>query len=135
MVDNLSKQQRQYCMKQVKSQDTKPEIIVRKLIHSLGCRYRLHQKNLPGCPDLVFASRKKVVFVNGCYWHRHNCKHGRSMPEARKSYWQNKFNRTVERDKINRVKLKKSGWKVLTVWECQIKKNTLKKRVANFLKM
>ena len=100
-MDNLTKEQRSYCMSRVKGRDTIAEFIVRKLIHSLGYRYRLHRRDLPGCPDIVFGTRKKVIFVNGCYWHRHKCKKGRSTPETRKDFWLDKFQRTAERDKIN----------------------------------
>ena len=133
-MDILTKKQRHYCMSQNRGKDTKPEIIVRKLAHSLGYRYRLHRKDMPGCPDIVFGPRKKVIFVNGCYWHRHNCKKGRSVPGTRKGFWQSKFKRTVERDKENIRKLRKMGWKVLTIWECQIKKTEiLTSKIVKFL--
>ena len=122
MADKLTKRQRYICMSHNKGKDTKPELIVRKLIYSLGYRYRLHRKDLPGCPDIVFGPREKVIFVNGCYWHRHNCKKGRSTPETRKDFWREKFQRTVERDRGNIKALKNGGWGVLVVWECQIKR-------------
>ncbi|MBN1805981.1 MAG: DNA mismatch endonuclease Vsr [Sedimentisphaerales bacterium] len=117
-----------------KGKDTTPEVFVRKQIYSLGFRYRLHRKNLPGCPDMVFPGKKKVIFVNGCYWHRHNCKKGRSMPATRKKFWQSKFQKTILRDRRNLRKLRKSGWRVLTVWECQIRDiQKLSVKLSNFL--
>ena len=136
MSDVLTKEQRQYCMSRIRGKDTKPEMIVRKLVHSLGYRYRLHVKKLPGCPDLVFPSRKKVIFVHGCFWHRHKCKYGRATPATRKRFWQEKFEKTIQRDKKNRNILKKLGWKVLPIWECQIhpsKIESLKSRIKKFL--
>lgn len=134
MADTLSKSQRKYCMSQNKGINTSLEILVRHQIFSLGYRYRLHRRDLPGCPDLVFPSKRKVIFVNGCFWHRHICKRGRSMPEARKAFWQTKFERTVQRDRANRRKLKALGWDVLTIWECQIKDiERLKSKFITFL--
>ncbi len=133
-MDRLTKNQRSFCMSQNRGKDTKPEIIVRKLIYSLGYRYRLHRRDLPGCPDIVFGPRKKVIFVNGCYWHRHSCKKGRSIPETRKKFWQTKLQGNKERDLQNRRKLTKLGWKTLTVWECQIKDfEKVTARIINFL--
>jgi DNA mismatch endonuclease (patch repair protein) len=135
MPDDLTPEQRSYCMSQNKGKDTSPEISIRILIHSLGYRYRLHRRDLPGCPDMIFPGQKKVIFVNGCYWHRHNCKKGRSMPETRQNFWQLKFKRTVERDKRNLRKLRSVGWKILIVWECQTRDpKKLTPRLQTFLK-
>ncbi len=131
MVDTLTKHQRKFCMFHNKGKDTSPELFVRKIVRSLGYRYRLHKKDLPGRPDLVFAARKKVIFINGCFWHRHSCKKGQSMPGTRAKFWQEKFKRTVERDRRNKAELKKFGWQVLIMWECQIKKS---KNIANKIK-
>ena len=134
MVETLTPTQRFASMSANKGKGTKPEVIVRRLVHSLGYRYRLHRRDLPGCPDMIFPSRKKVVFVNGCYWHRHNCKKGRSVPETRKEFWQNKFERTIQRDKDNRKMLKKLGWQYLIIRECNIKDHSqLKTKIINFL--
>lgn len=134
MVDVLTKKQRSFNMSQIRGKDTKPEMIVRRLIHSLGYRYRLHIRNLPGCPDLVFTSRKKVIFVHGCFWHRHNCKYGKVTPKTRKEFWQTKLQGNKERDLKNRKKLTKLGWKTLTVWECQIRNyEKITARIINFL--
>ena len=132
MADILSREQRSYCMSQNRGKSTSPEMMVRRAVHSLGYRYRLHRRDLPGCPDLLFPSRKKVIFVNGCYWHRHNCRKGRSIPETRENFWQNKFERTKERDKANLRKLKNLGWEILIIWECQIEKS-LAERITEFL--
>jgi DNA mismatch endonuclease (patch repair protein) len=106
-------------MSQNKGKDTSPEISVRGLVYSIGHRYRLHRKDLPGCPDMVFPGKKKIIFINGCYWHRHNCKRGRSIPQTRKNFWQSKFKKTILRDKRNLKKLRLLGWKILVIWECQ----------------
>jgi DNA mismatch endonuclease, patch repair protein len=121
-------------MRRVKSRDTQPELLVRTIIRSMGLHYRLHSDNLPGCPDIVFASRKKAIFVHGCFWHRHsNCKRA-AVPHTRKSYWLRKFERNRTRDEINSRKLRRRGWKVLTVWECQLRnRDLLTKRIATFL--
>jgi len=130
----LTVEQRKRCMSRNRGKDTSPEIIVRQLIYSLGYRYRLHRKDLPGCPDMVFSAKKKVIFINGCYWHRHTCKKGRSKPETREDFWQTKFFKTKQRDKETRKKLKKLDWQILTIWECQIKNvEKLKKMVTEFL--
>ncbi len=107
-------------MQAIRGKDTGPELAVRRIVHRLGYRYRLHKKGLPGRPDLVFARRKKVIFVNGCFWHAHDCQYGRA-PESRQDYWLPKLKRTKERDIENRAELESLGWEVLTVWECQIK--------------
>lgn len=119
MVDVLTKKQRQYCMSRIQGKDTKPEMVVRRLVFALGYRYRLHDKKLPGKPDLVFAGRKKVIFVHGCFWHRHNCRYGKVIPQTRKEFWKDKLDKNKERDKKNKRKLKQMGWDVLVVWECE----------------
>jgi len=121
-MDNLSPRERSAQMAKVRSKNTKPEMTVRKLIYSLGYRYRLHRKELPGKPDIVFVSRKKVIFVNGCFWHGHHCSLGR-IPKSRVDFWVNKINGNNKRDKTNIRKLKRLGWKVLVLWECQLKSN------------
>lgn len=108
-------------MRAVKSKDTAPELIVRKLAYGLGHRYRLHRKELPGKPDLVFVGKRKVVFVNGCFWHGHDCKRGARPPKSNFTYWKAKIARNVERDRSNLAALRSCGWEVLTVWECQTK--------------
>jgi len=122
-------------MSENKGKDTSPELFVRKLISLQKFRYSLHGKGLPGRPDIVFLKRKKVIFINGCFWHRHTCKKGRSIPATRKKFWKQKFKRTIERDKQNLKALKKLGWKVLVIWECQTKKSEkIVDKISTFLK-
>jgi DNA mismatch endonuclease (patch repair protein) len=122
MVDTLTILQRQLCMSHNQGKGTSPELFVRKLVSLQKLRFSLHRKDLPGCPDIVFPKSKKVIFINGCFWHRHSCKKGISMPATRKKFWQEKFKRTIERDKQNKSKLKKLGWQILIIWECQTKR-------------
>ncbi|MDH3999106.1 MAG: very short patch repair endonuclease [Desulfuromonadales bacterium] len=121
-------------MRQVKSKDTKPEMIVRKLAHSMGYRYRLHRKDLPGKPDLTFPSRKKIIFVHGCFWHGHTCKRGARMPATNVEYWTQKIARNKERDAKHLQELADLGWRVLTLWECELKDiAALERRLRGFL--
>jgi len=135
VIDNLSEGQRRYCMSRIKSKNTNTEMVVRGLVHGLGFRYRLHDTKLAGNPDVVFAGRRKVILVHGCFWHRHNCKKGRSMPATRIEFWRRKLEGNEARDKRNMRELRKMGWKVLVVWECQTKKNPekLAERIVKFL--
>ncbi len=133
-TDPLTPEQRRYTMRQVHSEDTKPEMRVRRLAHHLGYRYRLHRKDLPGKPDLVFPGRKKIIFVHGCFWHGHDCPAGRKIPKTNQAYWTKKLNRNKERDKLNLEKLKALGWDVLVIWECETRDETaLAKRITHFL--
>lgn len=121
-------------MRAVKGRDTKPELVVRRLTHSLGYRYRLHRKDLPGKPDLVFPSRRKVIFVHGCFWHQHDCSRGSRSPKSNRDYWLPKLSRNKQRDLEHQAKLKKLGWDLLVIWECKMKdKSILSKRIKNFL--
>ena len=121
MVDVLTKKQRSFNMSRIRGKDTKPEMVVRKLIHSLGYRYRLHQKNLPGQPDIVLTRHHKIILVNGCFWHMHKCRYGKVKPKTNPKFWQTKRMGNVERGRKNLRQLRKVGWKVLIVWECQVK--------------
>ena len=135
MADVFSRRRRSEIMRAVRGRDTKPEMVVRKLVWRLGYRYRLHARSLPGCPDLVFRSQRKVIFVHGCFWHRHSCTNGRSMPSSRVAYWKRKFERNRARDQTTRRKLRRLGWRVLVVWECQTRNLPgLESRVRAFLK-
>ena len=118
MADVLTKAQRSFCMFQIRGKHTTPELVVRRVVHSLGYRYRLHDRNLPGSPDLVFTSRRKVIFVHGCFWHRHRCKLGKPTPTTRRKFWITKLLKNKQRDKIIRRKLRGEKWDVLVVWEC-----------------
>ncbi len=121
MVDTVTPQVRSAIMARVKSKGMKPEMRVRRLLHGLGYRYRLHRADLPGRPDLVFPSRRKVVFVNGCFWHLHEgCDHVR-IPSSNQDYWIAKLNRNRARDERNLASLEEAGWEVMTVWECDLR--------------
>src|SRR5579864_8862262 len=116
-------------MRRIKSRDTSPELAVRQQLHALGYRFRLHRADLPGSPDIVLPERKAVVLVHGCFWHHHSCGLGRT-PRGNQAYWVPKLARNVERDKAVHRKLCALGWRVLTVWECQVKKPSLAGRLA-----
>ena len=138
MPDQFSVAERSRIMRRVKSTDTTPELVVRRLVHGMGYRYRLHYEDLPGKPDVVLPRHGKVIFVNGCFWHRHHCQSGRSMPASKVDYWQRKFERNVCRDRSNQRKLRRLGWSVLVVWECQTRvrqRETLRRRLSRFLEL
>lgn len=121
-------------MAAVKSYDTRPEMEVRRLAHRLGYRFRLHRKDLPGKPDIVFAARRSVIFVHGCYWHGHDCKRGARLPKTNCDYWRKKIDRNRERDVLNMERLMSGGWRVLVIWECQMKDCAdLARRLVGFL--
>jgi len=134
--DTLTQKERSARMSLVRGKDTRPELAVRTLVHGMGYRYRLHIASLPGKPDLVFAGRKKVIFVHGCFWHRHpsrSCKLAR-MPKSRPEFWVPKLEGNRLRDERNKRELKRQGWKVLSIWECQIADvASLSKRIRAFL--
>mgnify|MGYP002828535003 CR=1 FL=1 len=120
VTDIFSEQHRSYVMSRVASKDTKPEKIVRSFLHRYGFRFRLHASSLQGKPDIVLTKYKTVIFVHGCFWHRHKkCKKA-TTPQSRKDFWNEKFKRNVLRDKKNRTALEKEGWKVQIVWECEL---------------
>ena len=106
-------------MSRVRGKDTKPEMAVRRMLHQAGYRFRLHRRDLPGTPDLVFPSRKTAVFVHGCFWHRHEHCRRASTPKTRVEFWKEKFHRNVQRDRVNQNRLEQAGWKVIIVWECE----------------
>ena len=123
-------------MSRVRAKDTKPEMIVRRLVHGMGYRYRLHDRRLPGSPDIVFRSRRKVIFVHGCFWHRHpdpSCKLAR-MPKSRQDFWAPKLEGNRERDERNRVALDREGWRQMVVWECECRhEEQLRNKLQDFL--
>jgi len=120
-MDTISPEKRSWTMAQVKGRDTRPELIVRSLLHRLGFRFRVQRKDLPGKPDIVLPKHKTVVFVHGCFWHRHpGCKRA-STPADNFQYWRAKFSRTVTRDATHQAALEQSGWRVLVVWECELR--------------
>ncbi|MBX9661506.1 MAG: DNA mismatch endonuclease Vsr [Nitrospiraceae bacterium] len=119
-MDKISKELRSANMRLIRSTDTKPELVLRRLIHGLGYRFRLHRKDLPGRPDIVFPGRCKVIFIHGCFWHQHSeCREGR-MPGTRLDYWVPKLSKNQIRDAANRTALEEQGWSVLVVWECEL---------------
>ncbi len=137
MVDKFSKDTRSYIMSRVKNKDTKPEILVRSYLFSKGLRFRKNDKRYPGRPDIVLPKYKTIVFVHGCFWHRHEgCKYA-TMPKSNVDFWKNKFYRNQERDEHNKKLLEEMCWNVITVWECQLKKNkqeqTLKELYAKII--
>lgn len=134
MVDTITKEERSRIMGLVRNKDTRPEMVVRRLIHSMGFRYRLHQGGLPGRPDLVFAGRRKVIFVNGCFWHRHEgCSLAR-IPKSRTEFWTAKLSANRERDERNIAALRALGWDVMVLWECQlVDEPGLRRLVFDFL--
>lgn len=132
MADTFSRTERSRIMAAVKSQDTTAELVVRRLVHSLGYRFRLHDRSLPGSPDLVFKRLRKVIFVHGCFWHKHSCGRCR-IPTTRRAYWLAKIEGNAARDRRSRRALKKIGWASLVVWECEIKRAALAARLVRFL--
>ncbi|MBT8472693.1 MAG: DNA mismatch endonuclease Vsr [Marinicaulis sp.] len=120
-TDVFSAEKRSAIMRAVKSSDTKPELQLRKALHRLGYRYRLNVKTLPGKPDLVFAKHRTVIFVHGCFWHGHNCKRGARKPKTNAKYWREKIAQNKARDQRNQAALSEYGWRVITVWECELR--------------
>src|SRR5262245_59349704 len=121
MTDVLTPEQRKYNMSRIRYKDTRPEMIVRSLVHGMGLRYKLHNATLPGKPDLVLTRHKKIIFVHGCFWHMHTCKYGRVKPMTNPEFWESKRLGNVKRDRKHIRELKKQGWQVLVVWECWTK--------------
>jgi len=133
-MDTFRPGQRSEVMRRVRAFDTEPEMAVRRFVHGLGFRYRLHRRELPGNPDLVFPKLRKIIFVHGCFWHGHHCRAGRNRPNSNTGYWIPKLDRNKSRDRRNRRKLKRLGWDVLVVWECQLKRSErVAGRIAKFL--
>lgn len=121
-------------MSRIRGKNTKPELLVRSLVHRLGYRYRVHYAPLPGRPDLAFPARKKVIFVHGCFWHRHDCTTGRKQPRSNESYWTPKLARNKERDDLHAAELESRGWDVLVLWECELgDAQRLASRLISFL--
>ena len=134
MADVHTPEQRSRNMSAIRGKDTKPELIVRRIAHRLGYRFRLHRRDLPGAPDIVLPRHQKIIFVHGCYWHMHTCRWGCVTPKTNAEFWQAKRTGNVDRDKRNLAKLKPLGWKVLTIWECETRDiPKLTARLAAFL--
>ncbi len=106
-------------MRAIRAKDTTPELLTRKALFAMGCRFRLHQRDLPGRPDIVLPRFRSVIFVHGCFWHRHRCRNGRATPKSNAEFWRKKFEQNVDRDRRQKQLLRRLGWRVLVVWECQ----------------
>jgi DNA mismatch endonuclease (patch repair protein) len=140
MADRLTAKRRSDNMSRIRSKDMKPEMVVRQLVHGLGYRYRLHGRDLPGKPDLIFRSRRKVIFVHGCFWHQHpalDCPDGaRRKPKSNTGYWNPKLQRNIERDSQNQSCLQEVGWDVLIIWECETEdQDRLTNKLQRFLRI
>ena len=120
MGERISPEQRSRNMARVKNKNTAPEIVVRKTLHRLGYRFRLHRRDLPGNPDIVLPRYRSVIFVHGCFWHGHDCRRG-NRPASHVDFWNTKLDRNIERDRKNAAALRELGWKILVVWDCRTK--------------
>lgn len=133
-MDVYPPSKRSEVMRRVRSRDTQPELSVRRIVHRLGFRFRLNVVELPGSPDLVLPRLRKVIFVHGCFWHRHTCP-AANLPVTRAEYWRSKLERNARRDRRDVRELRRAGWRVLVIWECQIKnQERLSKRLVKFLR-
>lgn len=132
MADNHSKAVRSKNMSHIRSTETKPEVAVRKYLFSHGFRYRKNVRKMPGCPDIVLPKYRTVIFVNGCFWHKHDCPRF-VWPSSNVEYWRKKIERNVERDTMNYRHLENAGWNVLVVWECQLKKKIFQNTMDNLM--
>lgn len=134
MTDTLSAPERSERMRRVKSTNTEPERALRKMVWNLGYRYRKNLKSLPGKPDLAFPGRKRVIFMHGCFWHRHDCRAGRRMPKSRERFWTAKFASNIVRDTDVSERLAEMGWSALVIWECELRNmDMVSRRVTGFL--
>jgi DNA mismatch endonuclease (patch repair protein) len=119
-MDHVTPERRSFIMSKVGQKDTKPELLLRRALHRLGYRYRLHRRDLPGSPDIVFPGRRKVVFMHGCFWHGHGCKWGR-LPKSRQEFWKSKIETNRERDRKTLIDLSAAGWEAYVVWQCELR--------------
>ncbi|MDE5657495.1 MAG: very short patch repair endonuclease [Muribaculaceae bacterium] len=134
MADVLSKEQRRRCMSHIRSKDTKPEVLVRRFLFASGFRFRLHRKDLPGKPDIVLPKYKTAIFINGCFWHGHqNCKYA-TIPETNREFWLTKISRNVERDKATYSELRRQGWSIIEIWQCQLKPKQKDQTLQNLIR-
>lgn len=132
-MDTITPSKRSALMSRIRSKDTRPELVVRSMLHRLGYRFRLHRKNLPGCPDIVLPKYRKIILVQGCFWHGHSCRLG-SKPKSNENYWNAKIQANRARDVRNVAALKQQGWSVLELWECDIRKiEGLKEKIETFM--
>lgn len=129
MVDVHDKKQRSYNMSRIKGKNTKPELIVRKYLHANGFRFRLHDQALPGRPDIVLKKYQTIIFVHGCFWHRHpDCRYS-TTPKSNQEFWNEKFTKTIENDLKHQSELKKEGWNIVVIWECELKRGLIEKNL------
>lgn len=134
MSDVFSKEKRSWVMGRVKGRDTKPELLVRSVVHRMGYRFRLHRRELPGCPDIVLPRHSKVIFVHGCFWHGHKRCHRSRRPATHELFWNRKLDANVRRDERSQRLLRRTGWKLLVVWECETRDETaLSRKLTGFL--
>jgi DNA mismatch endonuclease (patch repair protein) len=134
-MDRISEERRSWNMSRIRGKDTKPELVVRSFLHRMGYRFRLHRKDLPGKPDIVLPKHNTLIFVHGCFWHRHKgCKYA-YMPKSRIGFWRDKFDGTIKRDMRHQEQLNEMGWKVHVIWECEIKNiETLKRKINSIFR-
>lgn len=135
MADVHSRETRSYNMSRIRSRDTKPELLVRSLVHRLGYRFRLHVSDLPGKPDIVLPRHEKVILVHGCYWHMHRCRYGRVVPKTNTEFWQQKRQGNVDRDRRNLRELRRLGWQTLVLWECWTRDGRMEEKLREFLEL
>jgi DNA mismatch endonuclease, patch repair protein len=135
VTDVFTPEKRSAVMRRVKGTNTSPELKVRRTLHSLGARFRLHRKDLPGAPDIVLPGRRLAIFVHGCFWHGHDCPRGARVPQQNRDYWLGKVGRNRTRDAANRQALEIQGWRVETMWECELKDDAaLRQRLTDLLR-
>lgn len=134
MADVVTPDKRSQMMAGIRSKNTTPELKVRKWLHARGYRYRLHKKDLPGTPDIVFTKRKLAIFVHGCFWHKHENCHLVKIPSTRREWWQEKLERNAVRDKLSIEQLEKLGWKTLIIWECETRNNSFGEKLEEILR-
>lgn len=133
-MDTLTKEKRSEVMSRVRSKNTRPELAVRKLVKALGYKFRLHDKSLPGRPDLVFPNKRKAIFIHGCFWHRHGCANGQRLPKSRVGFWEEKLISNRRRDIHNLRRLNRLGWRYLIIWECRLRKpESIERKLVKFL--
>ena len=134
MTDHVSPSRRSEIMRNIKAKNTSPELFVRSLLHRMGYRFRLHIRDLPGCPDIVLPRRRKIIFVHGCFWHRHRSCPNTRTPKSNVDFWTKKFCENVRRDRSTTRALRSRGWRVLVVWECEVRNmERLEAKLANFM--
>ncbi len=133
-MDTLTREERSERMRRVRSRDTKPELELRRLVWTLGYRYRKYRRDVIGQPDIAFIGRKRAIFLHGCFWHRHDCAYGRRTPKSRKAFWNAKFEKNVERDVRVMREIKMAGWRALVIWECELRdRPKVARRIRKFL--